>query len=89
MRPTSRMTPTISKPARWWTFMLAGFPVVLDLFAAGPAWLVDAVNSMSFLSHWDSIQRGVIEMRDIVFFGSLMGAWLFACTVVLDWKKSR
>lgn len=70
-------------------FMLAGFPVVLDLFAAGPAWLVNAVNAMSFLSHYDSIQRGVIEMRDVVFFASLIGAWLYACTVVLDWKKSR
>ncbi len=70
-------------------FMLAGLPVVLDAFAGAPAWMVDAVTGMSFLSHYDSIQRGVLEARDLVFFASLMAAWLYACTVVLDVKKSQ
>jgi ABC-2 type transport system permease protein len=69
--------------------MLAGFPAVLDVFAGGPNWLIEAVNAMSFLSHYESIQRGVIEMRDLVFFGSLIGAWLYGCAVVLDMKKAQ
>jgi ABC-2 type transport system permease protein len=70
-------------------FMLASFPVVIDWFIAwAPAWLVDAVNGMSFTTHYASIQRGVIEMQDLVFFASLIAAWLFAAAVVLDAKKA-
>jgi ABC-2 type transport system permease protein len=69
--------------------MLAGFPAVLDVFAGAPDWLIDAVTTMSFLSHYESIQRGVVELKDLVFFGSLIGAWLYACAVVLDARKAQ
>lgn len=70
-------------------FMLASFPVVIDWFVAwAPAWLVDAINGMSFSAHYTSIQRGVIEAKDIVFFASLIAGWLFAAAVVLDAKKA-
>jgi ABC-2 type transport system permease protein len=69
--------------------MLAGFPAVLDAFEGGPAWLIETVSAMSFLTHYDSIQRGVIELADVVFFGSIIGAWLYGCAVVLDLKKAQ
>lgn len=67
--------------------MVAHFPVVLDAFAAGPPWLGEAVNSLSFLSHYESILRGVVEMRDLFFFGSVICAFLYGCAIVLDSKK--
>lgn len=70
-------------------FMLASFPVVIDWFVAwAPSWLVEAVNGMSFSAHYTSIQRGVVEFKDIVFFVSLIAGWLFAAAVVLDAKKA-
>lgn len=70
-------------------FMLASFPVVIDWFVAwAPSWLVDAINGMSFSAHYTSIQRGVVEFKDVVFFVSLIAGWLFAAAVVLDAKKA-
>jgi len=70
-------------------FVLSGFPLVLDFFSAwAPAFLVQAISSFSFLNHFNAITEGVIELRDIVFFVSLIVFWLFATAVVIDLKKA-
>jgi len=71
-------------------FLLAGFPLVLD-FVRGvlPAALVDAIASLSFLTHFDAISKGVIDLRDLVYFGALIGFWLAATALVLDMKKAE
>jgi ABC-2 type transport system permease protein len=70
-------------------FLLAGFPMVLDLFSAwAPTFLVDAIASLSFLTHFDALSRGVIELRDVVYFLLVIGAWLTANAIVLDMRKA-
>lgn len=70
-------------------FLLAGFPLVLDLFSGwAPQALVDGVASLSFLTHFASISKGVIDLRDIVYFGLLIGTFLYANTIVLQWKQA-
>jgi ABC-2 type transport system permease protein len=70
-------------------FLLAGFPLVLDVFSAwAPAFLIDAIASLSFLTHFDALSKGVIELRDVVYFLLVIGAWLTANAVVLDMKKA-
>ena len=70
-------------------FVLSGFPLVLEFFAAwAPDFLVQAVSSFSFLSHFTAISEGVIELRDIVFFVSLTLFWLFVNALVIDLKKA-
>jgi ABC-2 type transport system permease protein len=70
-------------------FVLSGFPLVLEFFAAwAPDFLVQAVSSFSFLSHFSAISEGVIELRDVVFFASLIVFWLFVNAVVIDLKKA-
>lgn len=71
-------------------FLLAGFPFVLD-FVRGvlPAPLVDAIASLSFLTHFDAISKGVIDLRDLVYFGALIVFWLAAAALVLDMKKAE
>lgn len=70
-------------------FMLSAFPLVLD-FVRLLGWqtLVDAVASLSFLSHFQSIAKGVIDLRDLVFFALTIGFWLAATAIVLDLKKA-
>ena len=70
-------------------FMLSNLPVVLDFFSGGPAWLVDAVVSLSFLGHFESITKGVIGMDNIVFFLAMAAAWLYACSIVLETSKDK
>jgi ABC-2 type transport system permease protein len=70
-------------------FLLAGFPPVLNAFASwAPQIIVDAIAGFSFLTHYDAISRGVIDLRDLVFFLSLIAVSLAATTIVLDLRKA-
>jgi ABC-2 type transport system permease protein len=70
-------------------FLLAGFPLVLDFFGGwAPEWLVDTVSGLSFLSHFNAISKGVIDLRDVLYFLMVIGAWLYATAVVLDLRKA-
>ena len=70
-------------------FLLAGYPLVLDFFGAfAPQGLVDAVAGLSFYNHFTSIAKGVIDLRDLVYFALTIAAWLYANAVVIDLKKA-
>ncbi|HVF35253.1 MAG TPA: ABC transporter permease subunit [Candidatus Saccharimonadia bacterium] len=69
--------------------LLAGFPLVLDFVGAAlPQVLVDAIASLSFLTHFNSISKGVIDLRDLLYFLLMIGFWLYASAVVIDLKKA-
>ena len=69
-------------------FNLSGFPIVLDLFSAwAPQALIDVVSSFSFLAHFESILKGVIDIRDVIFFGSLIAFFLYANVLTIETKK--
>ena len=69
--------------------LLAGFPLVLDFFrAVAPQGVVDAVSGLSFLTHFTSISKGVIDLRDLIYFLLMIGVWLYANAVVIDYKKA-
>jgi ABC-2 type transport system permease protein len=70
-------------------FLLSGFPMVLDLFSGwAPQSIVDGVASLSFLTHFTSITKGVIDIRDLTYFALLIAAFLYANTIVLQWKQA-
>jgi ABC-2 type transport system permease protein len=70
-------------------FLVAGFPIVLDLFRSWlPQALLDAIASLSFLTHYESIQKGVIDIRDLLYFAMLIGFFLWATSSVLDLRKA-
>ena len=70
-------------------FIVSGFPIVLDFFSAwAPPIIVNTIASLSFLTHFDAIIQGVIDLKDIVYFASLIGFWLFANAVIVELKKS-
>ncbi len=69
-------------------FIVSGFPMVLDALDWAPQPLLDAVASLSFLTRFDAISKGVIDLRDLLYFVSLMAAWLAATAIVVDLKKA-
>jgi len=70
-------------------FLLSGFPLVLDFFSGwAPQAVVDAVAALSFLTHFNSLSKGVIDVRDILYFLMVIAAWLYANAIVLDMKKA-
>ena len=71
-------------------FVLSGYPVVLDVFSAwAPPFLVETVSSFSFLGHFEDIVKGVIDLRDVVYFASLIALWLFLNVLALEVNKAR
>jgi ABC-2 type transport system permease protein len=71
-------------------FLLAGYPMVLDAFRAlAPQAVVEAVASLSFLTHFASLSKGVLDLRDLLYFTMLIAYFLFATAVVLDARRGR
>jgi len=69
---------------------VAGSPIVLGLFQGwAPEWLVRGVTQVSFLGHFSAITRGVIDMRDLVYFLSVMIAFLGANAILVDLEKAE
>jgi ABC-2 type transport system permease protein len=66
-----------------------GFPIVLD-FVSGwmPRAAVEALSSMSALTHFEAMMRGVLDLRDVLYFVSMTIAFLFLNAVVVEWKKA-
>lgn len=70
-------------------FTVSGSPIVLGFFAGwAPQPVLDTVASFSFLTHFNAVSRGVIDMRDLLFFGSLIVCFLIANAIIVDMKKS-
>jgi ABC-2 type transport system permease protein len=70
-------------------FTLSGLELVLNFFRAWtPELLVRTIAAMSFLTHFTAVTKGVIELRDLVFFASLIVFWLFANVVIVDFRKA-
>jgi ABC-2 type transport system permease protein len=71
-------------------FNMSGYPLVLDMFNGwAPLWLVDAIASISFLTHFESISKGVISLRDMFYFVSVIVFWLAANTILVDMNKAE
>lgn len=70
--------------------LMSGLPLVLNLFTGwAPQYVVDLVASFSLLTHFDAVARGVLDMRSIVFFASLILLFLFLNRQVVEvWKMS-
>ena len=71
-------------------FLLLGFaPVSAALESALPASLAQLLTSMSFLTHFQAITRGVLDIRDVSFFVIFIALWLLATVAVVDWKRAE
>jgi ABC-2 type transport system permease protein len=70
-------------------FILSGFPLVLNFFQAwAPQMLIEAVASLSFLTHFEAIRKGVIDLRDVIYFTVLIVFWLYATVVTIETRKA-
>lgn len=70
-------------------FTVFGSPVVAGFLAdAIPADLLEAARRISLIGRYESITRGVIAVRDLVFFATFIGFWLYANAVIVDLRKA-
>ncbi|MGB1548365.1 MAG: ABC transporter permease subunit [Alphaproteobacteria bacterium] len=70
-------------------FTISGQPLVTDFFSAwAPQWVVELIASFSFSTHFEAIVEGVIDIRDVIYFSTLIGLFLYANAVVIEFKKA-
>jgi ABC-2 type transport system permease protein len=70
--------------------ILVGQPQVLDFFSGAlPRKLINAVAHLSMLRHFEAIARGVLDVRDLLYFLLSMVSWLLAGVLLLDLKRIR
>jgi ABC-2 type transport system permease protein len=71
-------------------FLLSGLPMVMNLFTGwAPQYIMDGIASLSFLAHFSDITKGVIDLRDLVYFLLVTGFWLTVNIIVLEMKKAE
>lgn len=70
-------------------FLLAGYPIVLSAIQAlfNQA-TVDAIAGLSFFTHFTSITRGILDLRDVAFFLINGTMWLVATVLIINFKKA-
>lgn len=69
--------------------VVTGYSPVLDYIAGwAPEFVIDTVSSLSALTHFNSIMRGVVDVRDLIFFASAILCFLFASAVAIDLKRA-
>jgi ABC-2 type transport system permease protein len=68
---------------------VSGTDVVLGFLNSwAPQPLITAVASFSFLQHFLAVMRGVIDLKDVIFFASMIAAFLYANTIIVELKKA-
>jgi ABC-type uncharacterized transport system involved in gliding motility auxiliary subunit/ABC-type transport system involved in multi-copper enzyme maturation permease subunit len=65
--------------------VLAGWDPVRQIFAGWlPVWLVDRISALGFVTRFGSMTRGVLDLKDILYFSLFIFASLCLNRVVLD-----
>jgi len=70
-------------------FTVAGTPAVLGLFEGwAPEGVLRALVAAGVFGHFAAITRGVVDLRDLLYFLSIIVAFLAANAIVVDLKKA-
>ena len=66
------------------TLVIIGTPVVL---IGLPPWLAVSVSNLSVLGHFGNVARGVVDLRDVIYFLSTAGLFLFMAVAIMSRER--
>jgi ABC-2 type transport system permease protein len=69
-------------------FAVAAYPVVTDFLSRNLPELAEAARRISIVERFHSFTRGVIALRDLIYFASFIGFWLFVNTMIVEHRKA-
>ncbi len=67
----------------------SGTPLVTDFLARGAPALAEIARRISVADRYQGMTRGVIQLRDLIYFASFSGFFLFLTTVVIDHRRAN
>ena len=72
------------------TLVLSGWGVFVELLSAWlPTVMVELISNFSFTTHFMNLGKGIVDLRDLIFFFSVMVAGLLLTALVLEKKRGN
>jgi ABC-2 type transport system permease protein len=66
-----------------------GLPTTVDYLSnALPESLLVAVENLSFQTHFESMQKGIVAFKDMSYFILMIVGWVWACCIILEERKA-
>jgi ABC-2 type transport system permease protein len=69
-------------------FAMASYSVVTDFLSRNVPSLAAIARRLAVIDRFQDFTRGVVSLRDLVFFASFIGFWLFVNTVLVERNKA-
>jgi ABC-2 type transport system permease protein len=69
-------------------FAVASYPVVTDFLSRNVPALADIARRIAVIDRFQDFTRGVVSVRDLIFFASFIGFWLYVNAVLVDQRKA-
>ncbi len=69
-------------------FAVASYPLVTDFLSRNTPALAEIARSIAVLDRYQAFTRGIISARDLVFFATFIGFFLFLNTILVDQRKT-
>src|SRR3984885_1955539 len=69
-------------------FAVASYPVVTDFLSRTTPVLADIARRIAVIDRFQDFTRGVVSVRDLVFFATFIGFWLYLNAVLVEQRKA-
>jgi ABC-2 type transport system permease protein len=69
-------------------FAVASYPVVTDFLSRNTPVLAEIARRIAVIDRFQDFTRGVVSLRDVIFFVTFIGFWLFLNAVIVDQRKA-
>ncbi len=69
-------------------FAAASYPLVTDFLNRNTPVMADIARRFAIVDRYQDFTRGIVSLRDLVFFTTFIGFWLFLTTVLVDQRKA-
>jgi ABC-2 type transport system permease protein len=69
-------------------FAAASYPLVTDFLNRNTPLMAEITRRFAVVDRYQALTRGIISLRDLIFFTTFIGFWLFLTTVLVDQRKA-
>jgi ABC-2 type transport system permease protein len=69
-------------------FAVASYPVVTDFLSRNTPVLADIARRVAVIDRFQDFTRGVVSVRDLIFFATFIGFWLYLNAVLVEQRKA-
>jgi ABC-2 type transport system permease protein len=70
------------------TFAAASYPLVTDFLNRNTPLMAEIARRFAVVDRYQDFTRGLVSLRDLIFFTTFIGFWLFLTTVLVDQRKA-